>query len=155
MVSTSRFFFFFSRTSPEFNPSCLESSTLPTELSLPVFYWQFSEQFFVCACVFGNINSVPTLFQIFTCAEQFGMGKRRRFCSKISIFCHYNRNRECHCIAIHRISSAYLQITVFEMSSRSVKQNRGQKCRCWQRYFITTMYMYVYINFHYELLDSI
>ena len=71
--------------------------------------------------VFGSINFVPTLFKIFAYAERFAMGKIRYCYSKISSFCHHNRNRKCHCVAIHRILSAYLQITVFKMSSRSVK----------------------------------
>ena len=36
-------------------------------------------------------------------------------------FCHYNRNHECHFVAIHRILSDCLQVAIFEMSSRLVK----------------------------------
>ena len=71
--------------------------------------------------VFENINFVSTLFRAFARAEHFAMGKSRRCYSKISSFCYYNRNRECNCVAFNRILSAYLQITIFEMSSRSVK----------------------------------
>ena len=64
--------------------------------------------------VFGNMHSVPKLFNVFVCTEYFAMGKSRRCYSKISSFCHYSRNRECHCVASHRILSAYFQINIFE-----------------------------------------
>ena len=73
--------------------------------------------------VFGHIGAVPTLFKVFACAEHFETGKSRRCYSTFSSFCNCNRNHEHHCTAFQRNSSAYLQITIFKISSWSVKES--------------------------------
>ena len=81
--------------------------------------------------IFENISSVVTLFKIFAWAEYFESRKNRLCRTKTSSFRNYNCNLKRSCFAIHRISSAYLQITTFKISPGSVKRNGHQKYRCW------------------------
>ena len=77
--------------------------------------------------IFGHIYSILMLFKVLTCSVNFMMGESRCYHSQFFSFCNCIRNRELHCIALHRISWSYLQTTtIFQISSQLVERNERQ-----------------------------